>query len=153
VDLGQFLGLAELAGRLTARAEGEGVSLVGPGGLLAGLTKTVIETALGAEMTKHVGYDAHDPVGRHSGTPGAKTVLTEIGPLDLDVPRDRAGTFEPVIGPRRRRRLGGVDAMVCSLSAKGLTHGEISAKEPSTGGWHGSGAFGSPLLSSWPARS
>jgi transposase-like protein len=53
--------------------------------------------------------------------------LTDIGPVELDVPRDRAGSFEPVIVPKRVRRLGGVDAMVCSLSAKGLTHGEISA--------------------------
>ena len=57
----------------------------------------------------------------------AKTVLTEIGPIEIDVPRDRAGTFEPAIVPKRRRRLGGVDQMVLSLSAKGLTHGEISA--------------------------
>jgi transposase-like protein len=51
--------------------------------------------------------------------------LTEIGPIELKVPRDRARTFEPIIVPKRRRRLNGVDALVCSLSAKGLTHGEI----------------------------
>jgi transposase-like protein len=54
-------------------------------------------------------------------------VLTDIGPIQLEVPRDRAGTFEPVIVPKRRRRLNGVDALVCSMSAKGLTHGEICA--------------------------
>ena len=54
-------------------------------------------------------------------------MLTEIGPIALEVPRDRAGSFEPVIVPKRRRRLHGVDALVCSLSAKGLTHGEICA--------------------------
>ena len=54
-------------------------------------------------------------------------MLTEIGPVEMEVPRDRAGSFEPVIVPKRKRRLTGVDAMVCSLSAKGLTHGEISA--------------------------
>ena len=54
-------------------------------------------------------------------------MLTDIGPIELEVPRDRAGTFEPVIVPKRRRRLNGVDALVCSLSAKGLTHGEICA--------------------------
>jgi transposase-like protein len=54
-------------------------------------------------------------------------VITDIGPVQIDVPRDRAGTFEPVIVPKRKRRLGGVDQMVLSLSAKGLTHGEISA--------------------------
>ena len=54
-------------------------------------------------------------------------MLTEIGPVEIEVPRDRAGTFEPMVVPKRRRRLGGVDQMVLSLSAKGLTHGEISA--------------------------
>lgn len=123
--------LAELAGELMARADADGVSLVGPGGLLAGLTKTVLESALEAEMTEHLGYEAHDRAGHHSGNSRngvrAKTVLTDIGPVELEVPRDRAGSFEPVIVPKRVRRLGGVDAMVCSLSAKGLTHGEISA--------------------------
>jgi len=123
--------LAELAGELMARAHADGVSLVGPGGLLAGLTKTVLEAALEAEMTEHLGYEAHDPAGHHSGNSRngvrSKTVLTDIGPVELDVPRDRAGSFEPVIVPKRVRRLGGVDAMVCSRSAKGLTHGEISA--------------------------
>jgi putative transposase len=113
------------------RAREEGVSLVGPGGLLAGLTKTVLESALEAELTEHVGYEAYDPAGHHSGNSRngsrSKTVLTEAGPVAIDVPRDRAGTFEPKIVRKRQRRLGGIDAMVCSLSAKGLTHGEICA--------------------------
>jgi transposase-like protein len=123
--------LEQLATELVIRAERDGVGLVGPGGLLAGLTKTVLEAALEGELTEHVGYDAHDPAGRGSGNSRngtrSKTVLTEIGPVEIDVPRDRAGTFEPVIVPKRRRRLTGVDNMVCALSAKGLTHGEISA--------------------------
>jgi putative transposase len=123
--------LEQLAVQLMDRAEQAGVSLVGPGGLLAGLTKTVLESALEAELTEHVGYEPYDPAGYHSGNSRngtrTKTVLTEIGPVSLDVPRDRAGTFEPVIVPKRRRRLNGVDALVCSLSAKGLTHGEIAA--------------------------
>jgi transposase-like protein len=121
----------DLAAELLARAESEGVSLVGPGGLLAGLTKRLLEAALEGEMTGHVGYEPHDPAGHHSGNSRngsrTKTVLTDIGPVELDVPRDRNGTFEPVIVPKRRRRLGGGDEMVLSLSAKGLTHGEISA--------------------------
>ncbi len=125
------MSLEELAAELTARASSAGVSLVGPGGLLSGLTKSVLEAALEAELTEHVGYDAYDPAGHNSGNSRngtrTKTVLTEIGPIELDVPRDRAGTFEPIIVPKRKRRLGGLDAMVCSLSAKGLTHGEISA--------------------------
>jgi transposase-like protein len=125
------LSLEQLAVQLMDRAAGEGVSLIGPGGLLAGLTKTVLESALDAELTEHVGYAPYDPAGHHSGNSRngtrRKTVLTEIGPVVLDVPRDRAGTFEPVIVPKHRRRLNGVDALVCSLSAKGLTHGEICA--------------------------
>jgi transposase-like protein len=121
----------DLAAELLARAESEGVSLVGPGGLLAGLTKRLLEAALEGEMTGHVGYEPHDPAGHHSGNSRngtrTKTVITDIGPIELDVPRDRNGTFEPVIVPKRHRRLGGVDEMVLSLSAKGLTHGEISA--------------------------
>ncbi len=123
--------LEQLAVQLMDRACEQGVSLVGPGGLLAGLTKTVLESALAAELTEHVGYEPYEPAGHHSGNSRngtrTKTVLTEIGPVVLEVPRDRAGTFEPVIVPKRRRRLNGVDALVCSLSAKGLTHGEICA--------------------------
>lgn len=120
-----------LAVELLERARSEGVELVGPGGLLAELTKRVLEAGLEAELTEHVGYTPYDPAGHHSGNSRngtrTKTVITEIGPIALDVPRDRAGTFEPVIVPKRKRRLGGVDQMVLSLSAKGLTHGEISA--------------------------
>ena len=120
-----------LAVELLERARSEGVELVGPGGLLAELTKRVLEAGLEAELTEHVGYAPYDPAGHHSGNSRngtrSKTVITEIGPIALDVPRDRAGTFEPVIVPKRKRRLGGVDQMVLSLSAKGLTHGEISA--------------------------
>ena len=123
--------LSELAAELMARAETDGVSLVGPGGLLSGLTKTVLEAALEGEMSEHLGYKPHDPAGHHSGNSRngtrTKTVLTDIGPVELEVPRDRDASFEPVIVPKRKRRLGGVDQMVCSLSAKGLTHGEICA--------------------------
>jgi putative transposase len=130
-DSASSTSLQELATELVARADAEGVSLVGPGGLLAGLTKTVLETALEAEMTEHLGYEPHDPAGHHSGNSRngtrAKTVITDIGPVTIEVPRDRDASFEPQIVPKRRRRLAGVDALVCSLSAKGLTHGEISA--------------------------
>lgn len=122
---------AELAVELMERARTDGAALVGPGGLLAELTKRVLEAGLEAEMTEHVGYEPHDPVGHHSGNSRngtrSKTVITDIGPVEVDVPRDRTGTFEPIIVAKRQRRLGGVDQMVLSLSAKGLTHGEISA--------------------------
>jgi putative transposase len=129
--LARRISTEDLAGELMERAAAEGVSLVGPGGLLADLTKRVLEAMLEGELTDHVGYAPYDRAGHHSGNSRngtrSKTVITEIGPVELEVPRDRAGTFEPVIVPKRRRRLGGVDQMVLSLSAKGLTHGEISA--------------------------
>lgn len=79
-------------------------------------------------MTQHVGYEKHDPEGRDGGNSRngtrAKTVVTEIGPVTVEVPRDRDGSFEPKTVRKRQRRLGGVDSMVLSLSAKGLTTGE-----------------------------
>jgi putative transposase len=121
----------QLARDLVARARADGVELVGPGGLLTGLTKTVLETALEAEMSEHLGYDKHDPVGRNSqnsrnGT-RAKTVLTEVGPVEIEVPRDRESSFEPAIVRKRQRRLDGIDQIVLSLTARGLTTGEIAA--------------------------
>ena len=116
---------------LMDRARAEGVSLVGPGGLLAGLTKTVLETTLDAELAEHLGYEPHERAGYNTGNARngnrTKTVLTEVGPVELEVPRDRAGTFEPQIVRKRQRRLTGVDGLVCSLVAKGLTTGEVQA--------------------------
>lgn len=126
---GEIIDQKELAERLLAQAKEQGVSLVGPGGLLSQLTKSVLETALEAELTEHLGHE-------HGGTPIAenmrngtrtKTVLTEIGPVEIEVPRDRDGSFEPVIVPKRRRRLDGIDQIVLSLTARGLTTGEIAA--------------------------
>jgi putative transposase len=121
----------QLATELVERARAEGVDLVGPGGLLTGLTKTVLETALEAEMSEHLGYDKHDPAGRTGGNSRngtrAKTVLTEVGPVPIEVPRDRDGSFEPAIVRKRQRRLDGIDQLVLSLSARGLTTGEIAA--------------------------
>jgi putative transposase len=104
---------------------------VGPDGLLAGLTKRVLEAGLEAEMSEHLGYDKHDPQGRNgensrNGT-RTKTVITDVGPVEITVPRDREGTFDPQLVRKRQRRLDGVDAMVLSLCAKGLTTGEIQA--------------------------
>ena len=121
----------QLAQDLVARARAEGVELVGPGGLLTGLTKTVLETALEAEMAEHLGYDKHDAAGRNGGNSRngvrAKTVLTEVGPVEIEVPRDRDGSFDPVIVRKRQRRLDGIDQLVLSLTARGLTTGEIAA--------------------------
>jgi putative transposase len=121
----------QLAQQLVERARAEGIDLVGPGGLLAGLTKTVLETALDAEMAEHLGYDKHDPAGRNGGNSRngtrAKTVLTEVGPVEIEVPRDRDGSFDPVIVRKRQRRLDGIDQLVLSLTARGLTTGEVAA--------------------------
>jgi putative transposase len=121
----------ELARQLAERARAEGVSLTGPGGLLGRLTKVVLESALEGEMDAHLGYRKHEAAGDGSGNSRnghrAKTVLTEAGPVEVEVPRDRASSFEPVIVPKRQRRMGGVDDLVVSLVAKGLTTGEVQA--------------------------
>jgi putative transposase len=88
------------------------------------------ETSPNEEMTEHLGYEKHDPAGAGTGNirngTRSKTVPTEAsGHVESDVPRDRAGTFEPQIVKKRPRRLNGVDEVVLSLYAKGLTTGEI----------------------------
>src|SRR5215472_4356905 len=117
----------ELARQLAEQARAEGLSLTGPGGLLGRLTKVVLESALEGEMDAHLGYARHDPAGDGSGNSRnghrGKTVLTDVGPVQVSVPRDRDASFEPVIVAKRQRRLGGVDDMVVSLVAKGLTTG------------------------------
>jgi putative transposase len=121
----------QLARDIVEQARAQGVELVGPGGLLTGLTKTVLETALEAEMSEHLGYDKHAPEGRNGANSRngsrAKTVLTELGPVQVEVPRDRDGSFDPVIVRKRQRRLDSIDQIVLSLTARGLTSGEVSA--------------------------
>ena len=121
----------QLAEQLLAQAKEQGVELMGPNGLLNQLTKNVLETALDAEMTEHLGYEKHDALGRGSGNSRngtrSKTVLTEIGPVDITVPRDTDSSFAPQIVKKRQRRLTGIDEIVLSLTAKGLTTGEVSA--------------------------
>jgi transposase-like protein len=121
----------ELAEQLVEQARADGVELIGPGGLLTGLTSKVLNTALDVEMAEHLGYDKHDPAGRNGENSRngkrTKTVLTELGPVPVDVPRDREGTFEPRIVRKRQRRLDRIDEIVLSLTARGLTTGEIGA--------------------------
>ena len=121
-----------IARELVRSARARGVAMTGPGGMLKALTKTVIETAPDEEMADHLGYDKHEVSGRGSGNSRngtrPKTVLTDnVGPVQVEVPRDRDGSFDPVIVKKRQRRLGGVDTIVLSLVAKGLTTGEVSA--------------------------
>jgi transposase-like protein len=124
----------EIAAReLVRQARERGLSLTGPDGLLKQFTKNVLETALNEEMTEHVGHEKNRaPEERDSANVGngtrPKTVLTEAtGRVEIDVPRDRDATFSPQIVKKRQRRLTGVDEIVLSLYAKGLTTGEIAA--------------------------
>lgn len=121
----------QLVAQLLSSAKASGLKLTGEGGVLQQLTKRLLESALEGEITDHLGYDKHDPAGRGTGNSRngvrSKTVLTDVGPVEIDVPRDRDASFEPKIVAKRQRRLGGVDEMVISLAAKGLTTGEISA--------------------------
>lgn len=121
----------QLINQLVSRAKSGGLQLTGEGGVLQQLTKRLLESALDGEMTDHLGYDKHDPAGHNTGNSRngtrSKTVLTDVGPVEITVPRDRNSSFEPKIVGKRQKRLTGVDEMVISLAAKGLTTGEISA--------------------------
>ncbi|MCP2336819.1 transposase-like protein [Actinomadura rupiterrae] len=116
---------------LVAQLQAQGLPVSGEGGLLQQLTKLVLESSLEGELDAHLGYAKNDAAGRGSGNSRngkrSKTVLTEAGPVQIEVPRDRDASFEPQIVRKRQRRLDGIDGMVLSLSAKGLTTGEISA--------------------------
>lgn len=121
-----------LVAQLVGEAQRQGLSVEGEDGLLGQLTKLVLESALEGEITAHLDYDKHE---RTEGATGGnarngtrpKTVLTKAGPVEVDVPRDRAGSFEPVVVHKRQRRLGSIEDIVLSLSARGMTHGDISA--------------------------
>jgi putative transposase len=103
--------------------------LLGDSGLFRQLKKALMERALGGELTHHLGYEKGDPAGRGSGNSrnghSSKTVLGEDGEIDLSIPRDRAGTFEPQLVPKGVTRLDGFDDKIISLYARGLTVREI----------------------------
>ena len=103
--------------------------LLGEEGLFKHLKKALLERALGVELSEHLGYEKGDPAGRGTGNSrngySDKTVLTEDGEIDIAVPRDRNGTFEPVIVPKGERRLDGFDDRIVSLYARGMTVREI----------------------------
>lgn len=121
-----------LVAQLVGQAQRQGLSVEGEDGLLGQLTKLVLESALEGEITAHLGYDKHERSkgvveGNARNGTRSKTVLTKAGPVEVDVPRDRAGSFEPVVVCKRQRRLGSIEDIVLSLSARGMTHGDISA--------------------------
>ncbi len=104
--------------------------LMGDGGPLQAAQEGSDGAALGAELTHHLGYEKGDPAGRRAAATAAtgiraKTVLTEDGELDLAIPRDRAGSFEPQLVPKGQTRLDGFDGKIISLYARGLTVREI----------------------------
>jgi putative transposase len=115
-----------------SRDEAGGLRLTGEGSLLGELVKAVLERALEAELTGHLGYERNDRAGRGGGHGNyrngtiAKTVQTGVGPVPLQVPRDRAGTFEPLLVPKRSGRVaGGLDDMIISLYAHGMSVRDI----------------------------
>jgi transposase-like protein len=120
-----------LAERLVAEAREAGgvAALTGPDGLLAGLVAQILETALGVELDDHLGYDrgGRRPEGTSNARNGttSKTVHTDVGPVEVDVPRDRDGSFDPIVVPKHTRRLSGFDEQVLSLYAKGFTCNDI----------------------------
>src|SRR4051794_24042671 len=116
---------------LLADADASGTAIDGPDGLLARMTKAVLERALDAEIADHLGYEVGDPAGNGSGNSrnghGRKTVHTTAGPVELEGPRDRNGSFTPGIVPKRKRRLGNVEDMILSLYARGMSTRDITA--------------------------
>lgn len=103
--------------------------LIGDNGLLKELTKRLLERAMSAEMTEHIGYEKHDPIGNNSGNSrngsSGKTIKGSFGTMGIEVPRDRNGTFEPQIIEKHQTRFTGFDDNIVSLYARGLSTREI----------------------------
>jgi transposase-like protein len=114
---------------LLAVAKTDGLDLFGDGGVIPQLTARILERAVGEELTEHLGYERGDPAGRGSGnnrngtTP--KTVRTEVGPVTVNLPRDRAGTFEPILVPKGATSLGKFNENIVALYAAGMTTRDI----------------------------
>lgn len=112
-------------------AKSSGTPLDGVDGLLNQLTKAVLERALEAEMTEHLGYESGDPAGRGTGNSRnggtSKTVATRNGAVEMRVPRDRNSSFEPRIVPKYARRIGNIEDMILSLYSRGMTTRDIEA--------------------------
>ena len=120
---------AGLLDDVMARIDDGTLQLTGEGGFIPEMIKAVLERGLAAELSAHLGYDKGDPIGRflpnsRNGTT-PKTVHSEVGSIDLDVPRDRDASFEPRLVPKGERRIGGLDEMIISLYAGGMTVRDI----------------------------
>jgi len=111
--------------RLIDQIDAEGLELLGPDGILSELTSRIMNRALAVEMADHLGYEKGDPAGWGSGNNRngsyPKTVLTDAGGVDIEVPRDRNGNFEPVLVPKHQRRLGGFNDLILGLVSRGMT--------------------------------
>src|SRR6516162_8739550 len=123
--------MREWAAELVEQARTDGVELTGENGLLTALVRQVLQTGLEVELTEHLGYERHAVEGRGSGNSRngsyPKTVTTDIGKVELRVPRDRNASFEPVSVAKGQRRLEGLSAQVISLYAKGMSTGDIQS--------------------------
>lgn len=115
----------ELIEELMARVDAEGVELLGPDGVLNAITSRLMNRALDVELTEHLGYERGDPGGRGSGNSRngstAKTLVTDAGEVPIRTPRDRNGSFDPKLVPKRQRRLEGFNDLVIGLVARGMT--------------------------------
>ena len=120
---------AGLLDQLFEQIDDGGLQLTGEGGFLPEMIKAVLERGLQAELSEHLGYEKGDPAGR--GSPNSrngstpKTLSSEVGQVPLDTPRDRAGSFDPRLVPKGARRVGGLDEMIISLYAGGMTIRDI----------------------------
>src|SRR3954469_17727430 len=105
--------------------------LIGENGLLKQLTKGLVERAMNAELTHHLGYEKNDPQGRGSGNSrngkSRKKLKGDFGEIEVEVPRDREGEFEPKIVPKHQRRFEGFDDKILSMYARGMTTRDIQA--------------------------
>ena len=117
--------------RLMAQVESEGLELLGPDGVLTELTSRIMNRAMEAELTDHLGYEPGDLAGHGSGNnrngTSPKTVLTDAGAIPVKVPRDRNGEFEPKLVPKHARRLEGFNDIVLSLISRGMTTRDVKA--------------------------
>jgi putative transposase len=125
------LDMEGFAVELVNRARSQGVELAGENGLLTAMVRQVLQTGLNVELAEHLGYQPHAIEGRGTGNSRngsySKTVTTDVGPVEIDMPRDRLGTFEPATVPKHVRRLEGLTGNVISLYAKGMTTGDIQS--------------------------
>jgi putative transposase len=128
---GDLPALTDLAEQLVDAARADGISLTGEGGLLPALVARVLQAGLNVEFDEHLGYEPHAVEGRNSGNSRngryPRQVITDVGPVEVLMPRDRNGSFDPVTVPKHARRLDGLTDQVVSLYAKGMTTGEIQA--------------------------